>query len=114
MRGVHADIIAMDLDDAMDNGLSCGKDLWVIMLSCDDDMASYRAWQQVENVQRGIPCLVVIVEDLHHMVHDLTSPLMFFIAVIFCVIQLEEGDSVDDIGSMDCHSLHFLSDIFIW
>jgi hypothetical protein len=29
---VHADVVALDLDDAVNDGLSSGKDLWIVVL----------------------------------------------------------------------------------
>jgi hypothetical protein len=44
MERVHADVVTLDLDDAMDDGLTSSKDLWVVMLSRNNNMAPYHLW----------------------------------------------------------------------
>jgi hypothetical protein len=57
--------------------------------------------------------VIVIAEDLHHVVYDLSSSFVFFVTVI-SNIRLEERDSADDIGSMDCYLLHLSLDVVAW
>jgi hypothetical protein len=113
MEGVHADIVTLDLDNAMDNSLTSGKDLQVIVLSKDNDVALYCLWWRVKDVRGGFACLVIIVKDLYHVVHDPTPAFAFFITVIPHLIRLEEGGGMNNVGSVNCHSLHLLQDIII-
>jgi hypothetical protein len=108
VEGVQTDVIPLDLDNSMDNGLAHGKDLRVVMLPWDNDMALHCPRWQVEDVLGSIPCLVVHVKDLYCVVQDLTPLFLFFITVVSSVIELEEGSSVNDVGGVNHYSLHLL------
>jgi hypothetical protein len=48
---VHAKVVSMDLDDAVDDGLSHGKDLQgLVVLSCNENATAYCPGWRVEDV----------------------------------------------------------------
>jgi hypothetical protein len=115
MRRVHTNIVPVDLNDAMNDNLPCGRDLQgLVMLACDEDMSVYCSEGQVEDVWGGISHLVVIAEDLYCDAQDLSSPFLFFVAIICLIPWVEHGDGTDDVGSIDCHPLYLSQGGFIW
>jgi hypothetical protein len=77
-------------------------------------MAMYCPRWQVEDIWGGISCLSIIAEDLYCNVQDLSSSLSFLIAVVACVTGVEHGHGLNDVGSVDCHSLYLLQGGLIW